>query len=114
MRFPKLYYFNTYAKPSKFLLLVFIGLLTVNCTQKDNQKVLSPEKSFEMSEIAVNINTASLEELQKIPNVGAKTAAKIIEHREKFGSFRKPEHLLLIDRISDTRFREMRNLIKTE
>ena len=67
-----------------------------------------------MSENAVNINTASLEELQKIPNIGAKTAVKIIEYREKFGGFRKPEHLLLIDRISDVRFREMRSLVKTE
>jgi competence ComEA-like helix-hairpin-helix protein len=114
MRLPKLNYFNTDTKSFKFLLLVFFVFLTANCIQKDSQQVLSKEKSFEMSENAVNINTASLEELQKIPNIGAKTAAKVIEHREKFGKFRKPEHLLLIDRISDARFREMRGLIKVE
>lgn len=114
MRLPKLHYFNTYIKSFKFLVLVFFAFLMANCTQKESQQVLSAEKSFEMSENAVNINTATLEELVKIPHIGEKTAAKIIEYREKFGRFRKPEHLLLIDRISDARFREMRNLIKIE
>lgn len=114
MRCPKLLYFSTYAKLSEFLLLLFCVLLTANCTQKQSQQVLSTKTEFKVSEKAVNINTASLEELQNIPNIGQKTALKIIEHREKFGKFRKPEHLLLIDRISDSRFREMRSLIKTE
>lgn len=70
--------------------------------------------SIEIAENAVNINLATSEELEKLPNVGAKTAAKIIEHREKFGKFRRPEHLLLVAGISDKRFREMRNMIKTE
>ena len=114
MQLPKLYYFNNYAKASKFLLLIFCVFLTANCIQKDSQQSLSTEKSFAIAENAVNINTASVEELVKIPNIGEKTAIKIIEHREKFGRFRKPEHLLLIDRISDSRFREMQSLIKTE
>lgn len=114
MQLPKLFHFNNYAKASKFLLLIFCVFLTTNCIQKDSQQVLSTENSFAPSENIVNINTATVEELVKIPNVGAKTAAKIIAHREKFGRFRKPEHLLLIDRINDARFREMRSLIKIQ
>lgn len=62
----------------------------------------------------ININTASAETLEKLPNIGAKTAREIVEHREKFGKFRKPEHLLLIRGVSDKKFREIENLVKAE
>lgn len=114
MYFPKLYYFNTYVKQFKSLLLFFFALLTINCIQKDSQQVLSTENSFVVAKDAVNLNTASVDELVKIPHIGTKTAEKIIEHREIFGGFRKPEHLLFIDRISDARFRQIRSFIKTE
>ena len=63
---------------------------------------------------AVDINTASVEELQRIPHVGESMAEKIVEHREKFGPFRRPEELMLITRISDARFRRIRHLIRVE
>lgn len=73
---------------------------------RDLQKLL-PEN-------ALNINQATKEQLTKLPNVGEKTAENIIEHREKYGNFRKPEHLLLVRGISDKKFRELQNLVKTE
>ena len=63
---------------------------------------------------AVNINTASLPELQKIPHVGESLAKKIIEHRETHGPFRRVEHLMLIQGISDKRFRKIRPLVRVE
>ena len=38
-------------------------------------------------------------------------AERIIEHREKFGPFRRPEHLIIVRGISDKRFRALQNLI---
>lgn len=66
------------------------------------------------SEAAININTASVEELTRIPHVGEKVASKIIEHREQNGPFRRVEHLMLIQGISDKRFRKIRPLVKVE
>lgn len=63
---------------------------------------------------AININTATAEELQQLPHIGAKKAAAIIEYRERRGRFRRPEELLLVDGISDKRFRAMRPLISVE
>jgi competence protein ComEA len=63
---------------------------------------------------AININTAPAEELSKLPHIGEKTAQEIVLHRQKFGYFRKPEHLMLVRGISDARFREIRNFIKTK
>ena len=42
----------------------------------------------------VNINTASVAELDALPGVGAKTAALIIEYRQKNGPFKKIEELM--------------------
>jgi competence protein ComEA len=95
------------------LLLVFVFLFA--CSRQNNTKqLLSTENPIQISESAININTASAKELEKLPNIGAKKAAEIIEHREKFGAFRKPEYLMLVRGISDKRFREIRNLIRVE
>ena len=66
------------------------------------------------AEYAININTATLDELQRIPHVGEKVAARIIEHREINGPFRRVEHLMLIQGISDKRFRKIRPLVRVE
>ncbi len=62
----------------------------------------------------ININTASVEELEKLPGIGKALAARIVEHRENYGPFRRPEHLMVVPGISDRKFRSMRNLIVAE
>ena len=63
---------------------------------------------------AININTATTEELTTIPNIGEKLAERIVEFRETNGRFERPEDLLLVPGISDKRFRDIRSMIKTE
>ncbi len=41
-------------------------------------------------------------------------AAQIVEHRERYGPFRRPEHLMLIPGISDSRFRKIRDLVRVD
>jgi competence ComEA-like helix-hairpin-helix protein len=98
----------------KNFVLIILCCLSVCCGQKQSKQVLSVKNSVNVTESAININTATSSELEKIPNIGPKTAVAIIEHREKFGPFRKPEHLMLVPRISDKRFREIRGFIKTD
>jgi DNA uptake protein and related DNA-binding proteins len=38
-------------------------------------------------------------------------AKKIIGHRDRYGPFRRPEDILIIDGISEKRFREFRGFI---
>jgi competence ComEA-like helix-hairpin-helix protein len=42
----------------------------------------------------LNINTASVAELDALPGIGAKTAALIVEYRQKNGPFKKIEEIL--------------------
>lgn len=62
----------------------------------------------------LNINTASARELETLPGIGKALAARIIEHRERYGPFRRTEHLIMVRGISDRRFRELRDLITIE
>ncbi len=110
----KLQYFNNYRFLIKLLALLILCFFHVSCNKKETQQFLTVENTVQIAENAVNINTASVEELEKLPNVGAKLAQKIVEHREKYGNFRKPEHLILVAGISDKRFRQLQNLVRTE
>ncbi len=107
-------YFNIYRFLIKLLALLIFCFFLGSCNKKETQQILTSENQVKAAENAVNINTASVEELEKLPNIGTKLAQRIVEHREKYGSFRRPEHLILVQGISDKRFRQLQNLIKTE
>ena len=62
----------------------------------------------------VSVNRASREELEHLPGVGPALAARIVEHRERHGRFRRAEHLLLVRGISERRFLQLRPYVTAE
>ena len=108
------HYFYIYRFPLNLLLVAVLCFLTVNCKQNAEKQFLSTENQILPVDNAININTASREELEKLPNIGEKTAEKIIEYRERFGKFRRIENIMLVESISDKKFRRIRNMIKVE
>ena len=56
----------------------------------------------------VNINTASVAELDALPGVGSKTAALIIEYRQKNGPFKKIEELMNVPGIGEKNFLKLK------
>jgi competence protein ComEA len=57
----------------------------------------------------VNLNTAPAEQLERLPGVGPKTAARIIEYRQKTGGFKKIEELMNVRGIGEKAFLKMKN-----
>lgn len=98
------------------ILVSFVAalLLLTSCRNSVTLSVSEAEINTELGGNAVNINTASAAELEKLPKIGRELAQRIIEYREKHGKFRRTEHLILVRGMSDKKFREIRNLIKTE
>lgn len=62
----------------------------------------------------LSINEASREELESLPGIGPALAARIVEHRERYGRFRRAEHLLLVRGISERRFLQLRPYVTAE
>jgi competence protein ComEA len=52
----------------------------------------------------VNLNTATVEQLTTLPGVGPKLAARIVEYRQKSGSFRSTQELINVRGIGEKNF----------
>ena len=52
----------------------------------------------------ININTANAGDLDGLPGIGAKTAARIVEYRQKNGPFKKVEELMNVRGIGEKNF----------
>ena len=58
--------------------------------------------------VTVNLNTATSAELETLPGVGAKMAARIIEYRQKKGPFKKIEELMNVQGIGEKNFLKLK------
>ena len=62
----------------------------------------------------ININTASISELQKLPRVGEKIAQRIIDFRKEHGNFKRIEEIMKVKGIGEKMFAELKNMITVE
>lgn len=60
----------------------------------------------------VNLNTATLEELDALPGVGPSTAKNIIAYREAHGGFAAPEEIMNVKRIGEKTFDKLKAHIR--
>ena len=56
----------------------------------------------------INLNTATVQDLTKLPRIGEKVALRIVEYRQKHGGFKKTEELMNVKGIGEKTFDKMR------
>ena len=82
-----------------FGLAMFVGMHSASGAEKT-----PPAKP-------IDLNVANIKELQELPGVGAVTAQRIIDLREKSGRFHRVEDLLAVRGISPKKLDAMRKYI---
>ena len=69
--------------------------------QKNSTQLSTSEK--------VNLNTATVDELQTIPGIGPAMAKRVVEYRTKAGKFTKIEDILNVKGIGEKLFQKMKD-----
>ncbi|MCZ7427852.1 ComEA family DNA-binding protein [Micromonospora sp. WMMA1949] len=59
----------------------------------------------------VNLNTATLAQLDALPGVGPVLAQRILDHRDRNGGFRSVSDLRQVDGIGDARYEQLKELV---
>ena len=59
----------------------------------------------------INLNTATVAQLETLPGVGKSTAERILEYRQKNGGFKKVEDLMNVRGVGEKSFLKMKPLI---
>lgn len=62
----------------------------------------------------VNVNTATLAQLNSLPGIGFSTAEKIIEYREAQGPFESIADIMNVAGIGQSKFEQIKDLITTQ
>ncbi len=77
--------------------------------------VLPAQESKPAADVAaaapVNLNTATVAQLETLPGIGKATAERILEYRQKNGGFKKIEDLMNIRGIGEKSFLTLKPLV---
>ena len=95
----------------RFAPTVFLGKpdLIVSPDGERQQSRATPDKP-----VLLNINTASAEELQTLPNIGTKVAQRIVDYRSQNGNFTSVDALQKVKGIGAKTLEKLRPFVEVK
>jgi len=90
-----------------------IGVVAVSPAegQRRSPPAQASAPSAEAAAGVVNINTASEDELERLPGIGPSKARAIVELRQRMGRFQRVEDILRVRGIGRATFRRLRPML---
>ena len=79
---------------------------------KDNSNTGSSQNTSSNAQNKININTATQDELETLPGIGPSIAEKIINYRKENGKFTSIEDIKKVSGIGDSKYAQIKDLIK--
>ena len=95
------------------IVIATVGTILLKMETTDKSVIMQAESNIDVKDdtaVAVNINTATKEELMLLENIGASKAEDIIEYRKEH-PFTKPEDLMNVPGIGEKTFERLKDKI---
>ncbi len=95
-------------------MTLFVALVSSGCVKRPLEYSFESNSRTQPTSTDIrrtNLNTASPEELEKLPGIGQALAERIVEHRSRYGRFRRVEHVMMVRGISEQKFHNIEQLI---
>jgi competence protein ComEA len=93
------------------MLALAVAALAVLPAAAQTPSQAKTSKSVAAATTPVNLNTATQAELETLPGIGPRAAQRILEYRQKNGSFKKIEELMNVKGIGEKSFLKLKPLI---
>ncbi len=85
---------------SRYALILALVAFTASCTQR----VEYPRDIAVGASEAIDLNTATVEEIERLPGIGRGLAERVVEFRRDNGAFSRVEHIILVRGLSENRY----------
>lgn len=95
-------------------LILILFVLNSGCLRRGRNYTAKSDPVVLVKDSRLDINKASAGELERLPGIGRVVADRIIEHRSRYGPFRRVEHIMMVQGISERKFRAMESMITVQ
>jgi competence protein ComEA len=92
-------------------LVLVLGLVATVAAAQDAARPAAKTAAAPAAGAAINLNTATVAQLETLPGVGKSTAERILEYRQKNGGFKRVEDLMNVRGIGEKSFLKIKPLI---
>jgi len=95
------------------VLALCVGLMmssvSIMAQKSASTRAASKSASTQASTEKINLNSATVEQLESLPGIGPAMAKTIVEHRTKVGKFSRIEEIMKVKGVGEKKFQKIKD-----